>query len=241
MKTLIVIPARYASTRFPGKILAPLAGKPMIQWTWEAARRCKLADDVIVATDDARIVQVVEKFGGKALMTDPAHPSGTDRVAEVARQIKASLYINLQGDEPLLKPEAVDALISGIGNADMATLAHPLESSAEYNDPAAVKVALNAAGEALYFSRSPIPHWRDGAPAQPGLRHIGIYAFTAHALQQFVNWPQSPLEQAEKLEQLRALENGLKIKVIVTPFRCVGVDTPQDLAHAEQLVAAKDH
>jgi 3-deoxy-manno-octulosonate cytidylyltransferase (CMP-KDO synthetase) len=235
-KVAIIIPARYGSTRFPGKSLALLQGKPMIQWVWEAASRCRLKARVIVATDDQRIFKMVESFGGEVMMTKRTHPSGTDRIAEVGRRVPASVYINLQGDEPLLHPSALNALIKKMGNADIATLAHPIGSEKEWRDPNAVKVVFNKKGEALYFSRSPIPYSAQFAPSNPGWRHVGIYAYRAKALQQFVGWRPGSLEKLEKLEQLRALEKGLKIKVISTKFRCLGVDTPADLAEAEEIL-----
>jgi 3-deoxy-manno-octulosonate cytidylyltransferase (CMP-KDO synthetase) len=235
-KALIVIPARYGSTRFPGKILASLRGKPMIQWVWEAARRCKLASDVVVATDDRRIFKAVEDFGGYAMMTKRTHHSGTDRIAEVAKKIKAPVYVNVQGDEPLLKSAAVDALIAGIGNAPIATLAHEIESEGEWQDPNVVNVVFDRKQMALYFSRAPIPFQLDFDPNCPGWRHVGIYAFKAEALKNFVALKPSSLERIERLEQLRALENGMAIKVLITKFRCLGVDTPEDLAQAERIL-----
>jgi 3-deoxy-manno-octulosonate cytidylyltransferase (CMP-KDO synthetase) len=238
-KALIVIPARYGSTRFPGKILARLGEKPMIQWVWEAARRCKLASEVVVATDDVRIFRTVENFGGRAMMTKRSHQSGTDRIAEVARRIKVPMYVNVQGDEPLLQPAAVDALIAGMGHAPIGTLAHAIESEKEWCDPHAVKVVFDRDGNALYFSRSPVPYRATFDPKRPGWRHVGIYAFQAEALRKFVAAKPSALEKAEKLEQLRALENGMAIRVLITKFRCLGVDTPEDLAQAEGMLASK--
>ena len=227
LPSLIVIPARYASTRFPGKPLAILNGKPMIQWVWEAAIKAKTAPRVVVATDHPLIFNAVKAFGGEPFMTKASHPSGTDRMAEVARHIKAKIYVNLQGDEPLVTPAVIDALIQGIGKSPMATLAHRIDSIEEYHHPDVVKVVRNTKGEALYFSRSPIPYLRK--PGIALLRHVGIYAFQANALRQFVRWKPSALEAAESLEQLRAIENGMRIRVLETPFQCFGVDTPEDL------------
>lgn len=238
MKAVIVIPARYASSRFPGKPLVPILGKPMIQWVWEAARRSKRASEVLVATDDKRIADVVANFGGTSVMTKPTHRSGTDRMAEVARTHPAALYVNVQGDEPLLTPQAVDALIDGIGSASMATLAHPIECEADWRSAEVCKVVIDVNGLALYFSRSPLPFQRQYDPAVRAWRHVGIYAFKADALRKFVGWKPSPLEKAESLEQLRALEHGLKIKVLPTKFRCAGVDTSADLTKVESLLAA---
>ncbi len=237
-KAVIVIPARYASSRFPGKPLVPILGKPMIQWVWEAASRSKQASKVLVATDDARIADVVANFGGTAVMTKATHRSGTDRMAEVARKHPARMYVNVQGDEPLLTPKAVDDLIAGMGNAPMGTLAHPIEAESEWRSPEVCKVVIDVDGYALYFSRSPLPFQRQYDPAVRAWRHVGIYAFKAEALKRFVGWKPSPLEKAESLEQLRALEHGMKIKVLPTKFRCAGVDTSADLTKVESLLAA---
>lgn len=227
LASLVVIPARYDSTRFPGKPLAIIKGKPMIQWVWEAASRSKSASKVVVATDHELILNTVQSFGGEAMMTQKSHPSGTDRMAEVASKISAKIYVNVQGDEPLMVPDVIDTLIRGIGKSPMATLAHPIHSFDEFHRPDVVKVIRNIHQEALYFSRSPIPYLR-----KSGIdlwRHVGIYAFQAKALKQFVRWKPSSLEEAESLEQLRALENGMPIKVLETHFQCFGVDTPEDL------------
>lgn len=237
-KAVIVIPARYASSRFPGKPLVPILGKPMIQWVWEAASRSKHASKVLVATDDTRIADVVANFGGTAVMTKSTHRSGTDRMAEVARKHPAKMYVNVQGDEPLLTPKAVDDLIAGMGNAPMGTLAHPIEAESEWRSPEVCKVVIDVDGFALYFSRSPLPFQRQYDPAVRAWRHVGIYAFKAEALKRFVGWKPSPLEKAESLEQLRALEHGMKIKVLPTKFRCAGVDTSADLTKVESLLAA---
>jgi 3-deoxy-manno-octulosonate cytidylyltransferase (CMP-KDO synthetase) len=234
---VVVIPTRFASTRFPGKPLALIRGKPMIQWVWEAARRCRLARHVLIATDDRRIAAAAEAFGGRVVMTRKTHRSGTDRLAEVAEQFPAPIYINVQGDEPLLKPTVIDALIKGMlrTKSPMATLAHRLEDEAEWKSPEVVKVVTDRRGRALYFSRSPLPFQRTFSPAVRCWRHVGIYGYRAAALRQFVSSPPSPLEKAESLEQLRALENGIPILVIPTPYRCLGVDTPADLARLEAL------
>jgi 3-deoxy-manno-octulosonate cytidylyltransferase (CMP-KDO synthetase) len=236
MNSLVVIPSRYGSTRFPGKSLALLHGKPLVQWVWEASCRSKRAGRVVVATDDARIVKAVKAFGGEVVMTKATHPSGTDRMAEVARKIKADVYVNVQGDEPLMQASAIDALIRGLGPHPMATLAHPLDSESEATDPNVVKVVCDLKGRALYFSRSPLPYPRQIAPGFVPLRHVGIYAYQASALRQFVRWPQSVLEKIESLEQLRALEHGMALRVIPTKMRCHGVDTPADLKRVEALL-----
>lgn len=236
MSALIVIPARYGSTRFPGKSLALLQGKPIIQWVWEAASKCKGAKDVIVATDDKRIYDAVIDFGGSVAMTSKRHRSGTDRVAEVAAAVRAKVVVNVQGDEPLLDPRAVDKLITAMAEPHtlMATLAHRLTSEAEWRSPEVVKVALDLQGNALTFSRSPLPFMRKWEPKVKLWRHVGIYAFRAAALQMFVSWKPSALEKAESLEQLRALENGLPIRVLETKYHCIGVDTPADLKAVEK-------
>jgi len=245
VKTAIVIPARFASTRFPGKPLVLLRGKPLVQWVWERAQKCRRADRVVVATDDERIYRAVEFFGGEVVMTSADHPSGTDRIAEVARRVKADLYVNLQGDEPVADPREIDRLIAAAvrGKADIATLAHRIDRPAEIADPNCVKVVADARGRALYFSRAPIPFHRDAGKKGAGKpvywRHIGIYAYRAAALKRFVAFPPSPLERAETLEQLRALENGMTIAVVPTEMRCHGVDTPADLRAVEKLLGGK--
>ena len=236
MKSVIVIPARYGATRFPGKSLARIKGRPMIQWVWEAASRSRLTEQVIVATDDERIADVAAKFGADVVMTKKSHRSGTDRMAEVADKISAQLYVNVQGDEPLLSPTAVDDLIRAMMDSPrvpIGTLAHRIESEAEWRSPEVVKVTCNRHNEALYFSRSPLPFQRAFDGTMRLLRHVGIYAFRARALATFVSLKPSPLEIAESLEQLRALEHGLTIQVIETKYRCLGVDTPADLARVE--------
>jgi len=236
MKSIIVIPARYGATRFPGKSLARINGRPMIQWVWEAASKSRLTEQVVIATDDDRIADVAAKFGADVIMTKKSHRSGTDRIAEVADKIPAQLYINVQGDEPLLSPGAVDDLIRGMAESPrvpIGTLAHRIEDEAEWRSPEVVKVTVNRHGEALYFSRSPLPFQRTFDLKAKLLRHVGIYAFRARALATFVSLKPSGLEIAESLEQLRALEYGLTIQVIETKYRCLGVDTPADLARVE--------
>jgi 3-deoxy-manno-octulosonate cytidylyltransferase (CMP-KDO synthetase) len=238
---LVVIPARYASVRFPGKALARVGGKPLIQHVWERARLLGTAERVIVATDDERIGAAVREFGGIAVMTSPAHPSGTDRVAEAARGTTAELVVNLQGDEPIFDAKAVDELVGLMADdpsIEMGTLAHPIRDDAELMDVNANKVVLDQAGYALYFSRSPIPYRRQAGLVTP-LRHIGIYIFRAPFLQRFASLAPTPLERTETLEQLRALEHGVRIRVLVTPHPSLGVDTPADLERlAGQLRAA---
>jgi 3-deoxy-manno-octulosonate cytidylyltransferase (CMP-KDO synthetase) len=236
MKSVIVIPARYDASRFPGKSLARIKGRPMIQWVWEAAMRSRLTEQVVVATDDDRIADVAAKFGADVVMTKKSHRSGTDRIAEVADKISANLYVNVQGDEPLLSPGAVDDLIRGMAESPrtpIGTLAHRIEKRAEWESPDVVKVVCNRHNEAMYFSRSPLPFMRTWDAKAKLLRHVGIYAYRSNALATFVSLKPSALEQAESLEQLRALEYGMTIQVIETKYRCFGVDTPSDLARVE--------
>lgn len=238
MKTAIVIPARYGSTRLPVKPLLRETGKYLVQHVYERACQSK-AQHVVVATDDARIVKAVHEFGGKVVLTRADHQTGTDRVAEVARSVQADVLINVQGDEPLTEPDHINTLIElmerGGPGVPMATLAVPLLNMEEYQNPACVKVVCGSSGQALYFSRSPIPHVRDGAPdfeATPGifLRHLGLYAFRREFLLRLASSPPHPFEHLEKLEQLRALAMGAQIQVgIVTPS-FGGVDTPEDYA-----------
>jgi len=241
MKAVIVIPARFGATRFPGKSLARIQGRPMIQWVWEAACRSRLTEQVIVATDDGRIADVAAKFGADVVMTKKSHRSGTDRIAEVADKVPAQLYVNVQGDEPLLSRDAVDDLIRAMmenPRTPIGTLAHRIEKKDEWLSPEVVKVVCNRHNEALYFSRSPLPFQRRFDPNARLLRHVGIYAFRARALAQFVALKPSSLELAESLEQLRALENGMAIQVIETKYRCLGVDTPADLKRVEAALRA---
>lgn len=238
MKVLCVIPARYASTRLPGKPLANLAGKPMIQRVYERAAQAKIPDEIIVATDDERIKETVEGFGGKAMMTAATHPSGTDRLAEVALSYdKVDVIINVQGDEPMIPPELIDSLCEAFENNDqlqMAT-ANTLMDASEYDDPNAVKVVTDQSGYAIYFSRSLIPYPRHKTPEFKVYKHIGIYAYRRDFLLKFAALLPTPLEQIEGLEQLRALETGAKIKVLTTDFKGIGIDTQEDLDRANKV------
>jgi len=235
MKTAIIIPARYASSRLPGKPLLNATGKYLVQHVYENACRSR-AKDVIVATDDARILNAVRSFGGQAAMTRADHASGTDRVAEVARTLDADIIVNLQGDEPQLDPAILDVLPELLANdraASMATLAVPITSLEQWRDPNCVKLVRDQKGRALYFSRSPIPFVRDGAPdftKQPPmfLQHLGLYAYRREFLLHLATLPPEPLEELEKLEQLRMLALGHKIAVGVVRHAGRGVDTPQD-------------
>jgi len=232
---ICVIPARYGSKRFPGKPLAAETGKPLIQHVCEAARAAARVDAVVVATDDERIRRAVEAFGGRAVMTRPDHPCGTDRVAEAAARFpEAEIVINFQGDEPELDPSLLDRLVAaleGDPSLEAVTLAGPLAPE-EASDPNAVKVVVAAGGDALYFSRAPIPVSRDGEGARqaPMRKHFGLYAYRGAALRDFAAMPQTPLERTEKLEQLRWLENGRRMRVLVTDHRPGGIDTPESYA-----------
>ncbi|MCX7723026.1 MAG: 3-deoxy-manno-octulosonate cytidylyltransferase [Verrucomicrobiae bacterium] len=245
MKTVGIIPARYASTRFPGKPLALIAGKPLIQHVLERCKRAKSLAELIVATDDTRIAEAVRQFC-KVELTRPDHPSGTDRVAEVAARIECDAVVNIQGDEPLIEPAVIDAVAAALADAPMSTAATRLKHPAEYENPNVVKVVVNAAGRALYFSRRTIPYLRDAASrpvaeqlaAFPFLKHLGIYGYRRGVLLRLVRYPVSALEAAEKLEQLRALENGIEIAVVQVEYESVGVDVPEDVARVEAMLAA---
>ncbi len=228
-KILGIIPARWGSTRFPGKPLHLIAGKPLVQHVWDRCQLCKNLDSVVVATDDQRIADAVEAFGGQVALTASDHPSGTDRIAEVAKQADCTHVINIQGDEPLISPDLIDELAQTLIDQDdceMVTAANPIRfEDPEFNDPNVVKVVLDHHGQALYFSRSPLPFTRNPEPDLQILRHKGIYGFSRDFLLQFVKWPPSALERCEQLEQLRALENGAKINVIITSDDSPGIDT----------------
>jgi len=241
-----IIPARYASTRFPGKPLHPIAGKPLVQHVVERCKRAKSLSEVIVATDDSRIAEVARKFC-RVEMTSAQHPSGTDRVAEVAMRLPCDAAVNIQGDEPLIDPAVIDAVARALADAPMSTAATPLRDAAEYDNPNVVKVVVNAAGRALYFSRRTVPFVRDAASrpvaeqlaAFPFLKHLGLYGYRRDALLKLVRFPVGPLEAAEKLEQLRALENGIDIAVVRVLYQSVGVDAPEDVGRVEKLLAAR--
>ena len=239
-----ILPARWGSSRFPGKPLHPIAGKPLIQHVWEQCRKCSKLDELVIATDDARILSAAESFGATVVMTSSDHPTGTDRLAEAIRSIpEASIIINIQGDEPLIDPELIDELASAMladVTLDMATAANPLDpTDPAVQDPNVVKVAIALDGRALYFSRSPLPFFRNPVEGLPVLRHKGIYAYRRTFLERFVTWPPSPLEKAESLEQLRALENGASIRVLPTHDTSPGVDTPEQAAHVEAILTSQ--
>lgn len=235
-----IIPARWASTRFPGKPLVNLRGKPLVQHVWERANRAKRVGRVIIATDDMRIAEAAFDFGAEVALTSPKHPTGTDRLAEVAGKLtSAAIILNVQGDEPDIAPSTIDRLVGALQDdpgLGMVTAANPVTDLADVQNPHVVKVVTDLAGRALYFSRSVIPHDRDGRRGIRYLRHQGIYGYRRQVLLAFVKWKPTPLEQAEKLEQLRALEHGIAIGVIVVRRGSVGVDVPGDLAKAERAL-----
>lgn len=234
MAATVVIPARFGSTRFPAKIVAAETGKPLVQHVVEQVRQCRRARQIIVATDDQRIVDALKPFGTQCRMTSPTHQSGTDRIAEVARGMDDEVIVNVQGDEPEIEPEIVDALIERLETTpdDMATAATPFAPGMDPANPNLVKVVLGIAGRAIYFSRSPIPFHRE--PAQEGnadhLLHLGIYAYRRKFLLDFAAWSPTPLEKTEKLEQLRALEHGAAIYVLKVHRATHGIDTPEQYA-----------
>lgn len=237
-RTLVAIPARWGSTRFPGKPLHLIAGKPLVQHVWERCQECKQIDDVIIATDDARIAEAAAGFGAKYVLTAPEHPSGTDRIAEAANSFpEHRVIINVQGDEPLISPALIDELARTLRDdpgVKMITAAAPIQDEAQISDPNVVKVIFDTQGDALYFSRSPLPYQRNPEAWPRSYRHLGIYGFQRSFLFQFVAWPPSRLEQTESLEQLRAVENGTRIRVVLTDELSPGVDTPEQAAAIEK-------
>lgn len=247
MKTLGLIPARYASTRFPGKPLVLIAGKMLIQRVVEQCRQASSLADVIVATDDPRIAAAVRPFC-RVEMTRAEHPSGTDRIAEVAERIDCDAVVNIQGDEPLIDPGVIDAVAAALTSAGMSTAATPIREPADYDNPNVVKVVVSESGRALYFSRRTIPYLRDEAGAAfdtqlaafPFLKHLGIYGFRRETLLRLVRLPVAALERAERLEQLRALANDMEIAVVKVEPAGIGVDVPGDVARAEALLAAAE-
>ncbi|HKP03855.1 MAG TPA: 3-deoxy-manno-octulosonate cytidylyltransferase [Chthoniobacterales bacterium] len=252
-QALGIIPARWGATRFPGKPLHPIAGKPLLRHVWERCRCAKKLDRLIIATDDFRIAEAAFDWGAEVAMTSANHASGTDRIAEVAAKAKEfSHIVNIQGDEPLIDPKLIDRLVRELQrdrNLEMITAAHPFEDPAEAASPHQVKVVLDQNGNALYFSRAAIPASQSGGLKLPGegrgrfgkrpslfLRHQGIYGYSRALLLRFVRWKTSPLERAESLEQLRALENGVRIQVVITASGSPGVDTPEDARTIERVL-----
>jgi 3-deoxy-manno-octulosonate cytidylyltransferase (CMP-KDO synthetase) len=243
LRIIGIIPARYASTRFPGKPLHPIAGQSLIQRVVEKCRKAKSLSEVIVATDDERIAKAARQFC-QVEMTREDHPSGSDRIAEVATRLDCDAVVNIQGDEPLIDPAVVDAVAGALRDCEMSTAATPVRSAEDYESPNVVKVVVSASGRALYFSRRTIPYVREAASrsnseqlaAFPFLKHLGIYGYRRETLLRLVRFPVSPLENAEKLEQLRALENGIPIAVVKVNYDSVGVDVPGDVARVEAIL-----
>jgi 3-deoxy-manno-octulosonate cytidylyltransferase (CMP-KDO synthetase) len=243
MKIAGIIPARYASTRFPGKPLHLIAGKPLIQHVVEQCQKAKSLSEVIVATDDTRIWEVTQDFC-RVEMTRPDHPSGSDRIAEVAERCNCEAVVNIQGDEPMIDPAVIDAVAGALASAEMSTAATRIQHAEEYDNPNVVKVVVNAAGRALYFSRRTIPYLREAASSSvseqlaafPFLKHLGIYGYRRETLLRLVKYPVSPLENAEKLEQLRALDHGIQIAVVTVDYNSIGVDTPADALRVESIL-----
>ena len=246
MKTVGIIPARYASTRFPGKPLAFIAGRPLIQHVVTQCQQAKSLAEIIVATDDERIAEVARRFC-RVEMTRADHPSGSDRIAEVASRCDCDAIVNIQGDEPLIDPAVIDNVANALARQEMSTAATPIRHPGELDNPNVVKVVVYAAGQALYFSRRTIPYLREAAnrpvPEQlaafPFLKHLGIYGFRRETLLRLVRFPVSPLEEAEKLEQLRALDNGIAIAVVTVAYDSIGVDLPEDVARVEKIISQR--
>ncbi len=244
-KVLAVVPARYASTRFPGKIIAPAAGKPVVYHTYLQAQKATLVDEVLIATDAEEVVEALRPYDARVVMTRKDHPSGTDRIAEIAANTDAEIIVNVQGDEPLIDPKTIDDTVRPLlddPDLPMSTARNLITLPEQIENPSVVKVVCDVRGYALYFSRWPIPYIRDaadrGAAATCYWQHVGIYVYRRDFLLRFAKMPQTPLEKLEKLEQLRVLENGLKIAVVDTEYDSVGVDTPEDLERVNALLAA---
>jgi 3-deoxy-manno-octulosonate cytidylyltransferase (CMP-KDO synthetase) len=240
-RVVVVIPARYQSTRFPGKPLADLAGRPMIEHVYQRAAGARLVDRVVVATDDERIAAAVAGFGGEVRMTKPTHHSGSDRIAEVVAGLSCDIVVNVQGDLPLLEPGMIAQVVEPFEHdptLPMATLARPIRNPQDFSNPNVVKVVRNREGEALYFSRAPIPYARHSGTTLPAFKHFGLYAYRREFLLRLTTLPPTPLEIAESLEQLRALEHGYRIRVVETTYDSIEVDTPEDLERARQSLAA---
>jgi 3-deoxy-manno-octulosonate cytidylyltransferase (CMP-KDO synthetase) len=245
MDVIGVIPARYSSTRFEGKVLADIEGKPMIQRVWERAKQAFILDDLIIACDDERVAAAAGEFGAKVVLTAKAHPSGTDRIIEVINPIDVRIVINIQADEPLIHPSMIDAVARALlddANVSMATIMKRIENAQEAGDPNVVKVVVDKNNFALYFSRAPIPHravnYEEKSPYY--YKHIGLYGYTKDFIFTYKNLPVSNLEKIERLEQLRALEEGFRIKVIETKYETIGVDTPADLEKVKEYLRSDD-
>jgi 3-deoxy-manno-octulosonate cytidylyltransferase (CMP-KDO synthetase) len=236
MKTIGVIPARFASTRFPAKVLAKIDGKPLIWHVWEKAIRCRELDEVLIACDHAEVFKAAEDFKAKVVMTDPNHPSGSDRIAEAIKNLDVDIVVNIQGDEPFIDSRTIDALsvlLKRDNKVMMGTVIKELDHDADFQNPNVVKCVVDDQGYALYFSRAPIPYHRN-MNVSPGknYKHLGLYAYRKDFLMEFTHWPKGVLESIEELEQLRALEHGVKIKTTVTNDESIAIDTPQDLEKA---------
>ena len=244
MKTVVIIPSRYRSTRFEGKPLVPICGIPMIKWVYDSCLKAESVTDVMVATDDERIFERVEAFGGNVVMTSQKNRSGTDRVGEAAEKMGLGMddiIINIQGDQPLIHPSCLDEVARPLLNdpdVGMSTLAFKIVNDREITDPKDVKVTFDKRGFALYFSRSPIPCGRDGSTGYAVYKHLGVYAYTRRFLDIFRNLAEGTLERIEKLEQLRAMEHGYRIKVVVTPHDSPEVDQPEDILRVEKKISA---
>ncbi|MDD4203028.1 MAG: 3-deoxy-manno-octulosonate cytidylyltransferase [Candidatus Omnitrophica bacterium] len=242
MKTIGVIPARYSSTRLPGKMLAEIHGKPLIQWVWENIIKSKKLDDIIIACDDEKVLNSIKKFGGRSVMTDPSLLSGTDRVAAVVKDMDVDVVVNIQGDEPMMPSNVIDKLVDVFTDKNdvvMATAVKVLKDKNEIQNPNVVKAVLDNSKNAIYFSRSPMPYLRDqnDLPLARYYKHLGVYAYKKDFLIKYTKMEQTMLEKVEKLEQLRVVENGYKIKVIQTDFDSIGVDTLEDLERVRELLA----
>ena len=240
VSAIAIIPARYDSSRLPGKALADIAGRPMIEHVYRRAAAAARVSRVIVATDDRRILDAVLRFGGEAVMTSASHQSGTDRLAEAAAALDCDLVVNVQGDEPVLAPETIDAAVEPFATnpaLEMSTLRRAIADPAELHNPNVTKVVVDRDGFAMYFSRAPIPYTRAGQPAAGAWAHIGLYVYRRATLLRIASLPQTAMERAEALEQLRALEHGIRIKAIETAHETIGVDTREDLARVRELIA----
>jgi 3-deoxy-manno-octulosonate cytidylyltransferase (CMP-KDO synthetase) len=239
-RIVAIIPARFQSSRLPGKPLADVGGRSMIEHVYRRAAAAPSVEAVVVATDDARIAAAVESFGGIVRLTRSSHPSGTDRLAEVAEQLSCDIVVNVQGDEPLIEPEMIDEVVQPLRSdaaLEMATLRRAITDHADYANPNVVKVVVDRAGDALYFSRAPIPHARGGALT--AYAHVGIYAYRRAFLLAYARLRPTPLELTESLEQLRALEHGFRIRTVETRHESIGVDTPEDLERVRRLMTAE--
>jgi 3-deoxy-manno-octulosonate cytidylyltransferase (CMP-KDO synthetase) len=238
VSVVAIIPARYESSRFPGKALAEIGGRPMIEHVYRRTSAARSVGVVIVATDDQRICDAVEAFGGRAQLTSTRHSSGTDRIAEVAAALTCDVVVNVQGDEPLIEPSMIDDAIAPFRldpSLQMTTLRRRIDDARELQNPNITKVVVDRDGYALYFSRAPIPFTRDGCPPAPAWRHIGLYVYRRDCLMRLTSLPPTAIEEAEALEQLRALDDGIRIKAIETIHDSIGVDTPEDLEIVRQL------